>query len=79
MSKKVGAYDYQTLHVLHEGSGVFSLFERRLKQIVVTPSGKPLQVLPDDVGLSFKLKVMEEGNRIVQGYALVPVKEHEEE
>lgn len=75
---QVGAYDYQTLHVLHEGSGVFSLFERRLKRIVLGPSGKPIEVLADGVSLDYIINQTNRGNRIIRGWVLVPVKEQDD-
>lgn len=75
MSNKIGRYDYDSLHVLHEGSGVHSLFERRLKRIEVTPEGKTVSVIPDDAGLDYILNVSLKGNRLVQGWVLVPVRE----
>ena len=78
MTKKIGAYDYEALHVLPEGSGVFSLFERRLKLLVLNPAGRTIEVLPDGTGLSYKMEVLRRGDRIVLGWALVPVKEREE-
>lgn len=75
---QVGAYDYQTLHVLHEGSGVFSFFERRLKRIVLAPSGKPIEVLPDGVSLSYIIEQSVRGNKIIRGWVLLPVKEQDD-
>lgn len=77
MTTQIGPYDYQTLHVLPEGSGVFSLFERRLRRVVVTPAGKPKEVLSEDVTQDYVLEVVLRGDRIVEGMVLVPVREQE--
>ena len=74
MTNKIGPYDYDHLHVLHEGDGKHALFERKLKRIEVTPKGETVGVIPDDAGLNHILGISVKGNRIVKAWVLAPAR-----
>lgn len=74
-TKQIGPYDYQTLHVRQDRGYQIELYERRRRRLVVSSTGQPRTFLPDHVEPEAWKRWLSPGDKVVEAYQLVPVKD----
>lgn len=70
---KIGAFDFAGPHMARRQDGSIEVYERRLRRIIVSSTGKPKNIPSSDLDISALWRLKGEHDRIVQAWVLVPV------